>query len=183
MALGQPADAAEAGPTGAAPQTAVVIDNGASTFLPLLGYLVESDAAAVLAEAGHALRLHAVITGGQALADTTEGLAQILACLPGLPVVVWLNAYFGRIEMPGPDGRAEGFEQSRLYRANRDRLHALIRLPEVRKETFGRDIEEMMRARLSFDEAIADPGVSVMARQRLARTWRALRAELEKARL
>ena len=30
-----------------APQTAVVIDNGASTFLPLLGYLVESDAAAV----------------------------------------------------------------------------------------------------------------------------------------
>ena len=58
--------------------------------------------------------------------------------------------------MPGPDGRAEGFEQSRLYRAGIG--YALIRLPEVRK-FFGRDIEEMMRARLSFDEAIADPGV------------------------
>lgn len=39
----------------------VVIDNGASTFLPFLGYMVEADALNMLKEAGHEVRIHAVV--------------------------------------------------------------------------------------------------------------------------
>lgn len=159
----------------------VVIDNGASTFLPLLGYMVEAQALQMLADAGHEIRLHTVLTGGQALNDTMEGLNHVLQSVPDLPVVVWLNEYFGRIEHKKKSGDVESFEHSGLYKKNRDRIHALVRLPEVRKETFGHDIEQMMRARLTFDEAASHPEFPLMSRQRLKMTWRSLGATLEQA--
>jgi hypothetical protein len=162
-------------------EAVVVIDNGASTFLPLLGYLVEAQAFDVLRELGHEIRLHTIVIGGQGANDTIQGLGQILTHLPDLPIVVWLNEYFGRIERRTANGQIEGFEQSGVYKKNSDRIHALVRLPEVRKETFGHDIEQMMRARLTFDEAVQSPEFAVMARQRLKMTWRTLHATMEQA--
>ncbi|RCK42008.1 conjugal transfer protein TraL [Thalassospira profundimaris] len=162
-------------------ESVVVIDNGASTFLPLLGYLVEAQAFDVLHELGHEIRLHTIVTGGQASTDTVQGLGQILTHLPELTIVVWLNEYFGRVERRAANGEIEGFEQSGLYKKNKERIHALVRLPEVRKETFGHDIEQMMRARLTFDEAVQSPEFAVMARQRLKMTWRTLHATMEQA--
>ncbi|WP_417844411.1 conjugal transfer protein TraL [Thalassospira sp.] len=162
-------------------EAVVVIDNGASTFLPLLGYLVEAQAFDVLRELGHEIRLHTVVIGGQGANDTIQGLGQILTHLPDLPIVVWLNEYFGRIERRMTNGQIEAFEQSGVYKKNSDRIHALVRLPEVRKETFGHDIEQMMRARLTFDEAVQSPEFAVMARQRLKMTWRTLHATMEQA--
>lgn len=157
----------------------VVIDNGASTFLPLLGYMVEAQALQMLADAGHEVRLHTVLTGGQALNDTMEGLHHVLQSVPDIPVIVWLNEYFGRIERKDASGEVRNFEHSGLYKKNRDRIHALVRLPEVRKETFGHDIEQMMRARLTFDEAASHPEFQLMSRQRLKMTWRSIGAEME----
>ena len=158
----------------------VVIDNGASTFLPFLGYMVESGVLSLLDEAGHKVRLHSVVTGGQALHDTLQGLKHVFENVPNVPVIVWLNEYFGRVEARKGDG-VESFESSGLYKKNKDRIHALIRLPEVRKETFGHDIEQMMRARLTFDQTVQFEGFPVMARQRLKMTWRTLENAMSKA--
>ena len=160
-----------------------VIDNGASTFMPLLNYLVESQVIEMLQDAGHQVRLHSVIIGGQALDDTMNGLAAILTYLPSVPVVVWLNEYFGKIERTVPGAAPIPFDKSSLYKNNKDRLYGLVRLPDVRKETFGRDIEDMMRARLTFDEAVASEDFKIMARQRLKNTWRVLDDAMEKAML
>ncbi|MBS8275622.1 conjugal transfer protein TraL [Thalassospira tepidiphila] len=159
----------------------VVIDNGASTFLPLLGYMVEAQALQMLADAGHEVRLHTVLTGGQALNDTMQGLHQVLQSVPDIPVVVWLNEYFGRIERKNASGEVESFEHSGLCKKNKNRIHALVRLPEVRKETFGHDIEQMMRARLTFDEAGKHADFPLMSRQRLMMTWRSIGASMEQA--
>jgi hypothetical protein len=142
---------------------------------------VEAQAFDVLHELGHEIRLHTIVTGGQASTDTVQGLGQILTHLPELTIVVWLNEYFGRVERRAANGEIEGFEQSGLYKKNKERIHALVRLPEVRKETFGHDIEQMMRARLTFDEAVQSPEFAVMARQRLKMTWRTLHATMEQA--
>ncbi|MEQ8664831.1 MAG: conjugal transfer protein TraL [Rhodospirillales bacterium] len=159
----------------------VVIDNGASTFLPFLGYMVESGVIDLLKAEGHVVRVHSVVTGGQALNDTLQGLVQIFQNVPDVPVVVWLNEYFGRIEARQADGSVQGFETTGLYKSNKDRIHALIRLPEVRKETFGHDIEQMMRARLTFDEAVKHETFPIMARQRLKMTWRTLQQAMDRA--
>lgn len=159
----------------------VVIDNGASTFLPLLGYMMEAQALELIAAAGHQVRLHAVVAGGQALIDTMQGLHQVANHITDIPIVVWLNEYFGRVERRDDKGEVQAFEETALYRQIKSRIHALVRLPEVRKETFGRDIEQMMQARLTFDEAAQHADFSIMARQRLRMTWRTIHAAMEQA--
>lgn len=99
-----------------------------------------------------------------------------------IPLVVWLNEYFGRVEHHA-NGTVKTFEDSGVYKRSVDRIAALVRLPEVRRETFGKDIEDMMRARLTFDEAAKHEGFTLMARQRLAMTWRKIHEAMELAQL
>ena len=154
----------------------VVVDNGASTFLPLVAYMVENDVPAFLKAEGHTIRLHSVVTGGQALEDTVLGLEHILSYFPDAEIVVWLNEFFGRIEKGG-----KTFEKFQIYKECADRLTALVHLPQLRKETFGADIEAMLKARLTYDEAVGSPEFGLMARQRLKSVSRTVFSEMERA--
>ena len=48
----------------------VIIDNGASTFVPMSHYLISNQIPALLLGMEHELVVHTVITGSQALLDT-----------------------------------------------------------------------------------------------------------------
>jgi hypothetical protein len=160
-----------------------VIDNGASTFLPLLSYLVESQVLGMLSDAGHQIRLQSVITGGQPMEDTLKGLSRVLRSLPNVPAVVWLNPHEGPVENRNAGAAPKGFEEFKLYKDHKDRIHSIVNIPAVRKETFGQDISQMMQARLTFDEAVASKEFSIMARQRLKTTWNTLFSVMEEAML
>ena len=47
------------------------------------------------------MKLHTVVTGGQSILDTMNGLQALLVNFPDAPVVVWLNECFGKVEMEG----------------------------------------------------------------------------------
>ena len=142
----------------------VVIDNGASSFVPLSSYVISNHVPALLHDMGHQLVVHTVITGGQALSDTVHGFAQLVKQYPPEVVfVVWLNPYWGPIEREG-----KGFEQMKAYLEHKDRVSAMVRLPDLKPETFGRDVSDMLQAHLTFDEAIALPSLTIMTRQRLS---------------
>jgi len=142
----------------------VVIDNGASSFVPLSSYVISNHVPALLRDMGHQLVVHTVITGGQALSDTVHGFAQLVKQYPPEVVfVVWLNPYWGPIEREG-----KGFEQMKAYLEHKDRVSAMVRLPDLKPETFGRDVSDMLQAHLTFDEAIALPSLTIMTRQRLS---------------
>lgn len=155
-----------------------VVDNGAATFVPLCAYMFENNVAGFLRDQGIELVIHSVLTGGQAQTDTMDGLASLLTHFPELPVVVWLNEYFGRVER---DGRK--FEDSKLFKDHQEQIKALIRIPEVRKETFGADVDQMLRQKLTFGEIKEAPGFTIMAKQRLAMTWRELNGQMAAANL
>ena len=142
----------------------VVIDNGASTFVPLSAYLLSNHVPALLHGMGHQLVVHTVVTGGQAQSDTLHGLTQLVKQFPtDVQFVVWLNPYWGPIENEG-----KPFEQMKAYTAHKDRVSAILRLPDLKKETFGRDLSDMLQNHLTFDEAIALPSLTIMTRQRLS---------------
>jgi hypothetical protein len=149
-----------------------VIDNGASSFVPLSSYLVENDAAAMIAENGKQLVVHSVVTGGQALADTVHGLSSLLSQMPAsAQIVVWLNEYFGPIER---DGRP--FDQLGVYKENKDRIHGVVRLDRQTSDTFRKDLESLLDAKLTFAEAL-DPEsdrFGLMPRQRLTQMRRTI---------
>ena len=144
-------------------KTDVIIDNGATSFVPLSHYLISNQVPGLLQEMEHELVVHTVITGGQALLDTVSGFAQLAKQFPAECLfVVWLNPYWGPIEDEG-----KGFEQMKAYTANKARVSAIIQIPALKDETYGRDFAEMLRARLTFDEALAMESLTIMTRQRL----------------
>lgn len=155
----------------------VIIDNGASSFVPLSHYLISNQVPALLQEMGHELLVHTVITGGQALLDTVSGFAQIASQFPAEAMfVVWLNPYWGPIEHDG-----KRFEHMKAYTANKARVTALIQIPALKEETYGRDFSEMLQARLTFDEALAMESRTIMTRQRLKIVRRQLFDQLDSA--
>jgi cellulose biosynthesis protein BcsQ len=138
-----------------------VIDNGASTFIPLSAYLKENSVVELLQEAGKKVFIHTVLTGGQAMDDTLMGLNALVAS-QGAPVVVWENEFFGEVAR---DGRR--FADSKLYEKNKARIAGIVTLHKRNADTFGKDMELLVSNKLTFDEAMASPVFSLMPRKRL----------------
>ena len=94
--------------------------------------------------------------------DTLRGLASVIQNYPpAVRIVAWLNEYFGPLQADGI-----GFEDTKVYRDNRDRIAGIIRLNKVSPH-HARNIVEMLDRKLTFAEAIARPDVMVVAKQRL----------------
>jgi anion-transporting ArsA/GET3 family ATPase len=141
----------------------IIIDNGASSFVPLSHYLITNDVPELLRSMGHEIIIHTVITGGQALLDTVAGFANLVEQYPiEEKFIVWLNPYWGAIEDAG-----KGFEQLKVYITNKARVSAIIQIPDLKEETFGRDLSEMLQAKQTFEEAIDSVTNTIMMRQRL----------------
>lgn len=162
-----------------APQdSTIIIDNGASTFLPLCAYLHDNDVVNFLQGMGHTVMFHSVVTGGQAIIDTMSGLESLLVNFPETPVTAWLNEYFGKVEMNGTS-----FEETKLFTNPEYKIHGLIRLAELHSGTFGWDLAQMLKRRLTFTEALQTSSINVMARQRLIMTWRKFNKQITTANL
>jgi hypothetical protein len=127
--------------------TDAVIDNGASTFVPLSAYMAESETIPLLEEAGKEVILHTVLTGGQGLRDTLVGLDALLVTQPA-KVVVWENEYFGVITKNG-----KTFLESDLYNKNKDRILGVVKLEKRTAHTFGKDMELLASNNLTFEQA------------------------------
>lgn len=153
----------------------IVIDSGASTFLPLSSYLKENEAIGMILDWGKQLVIHTVITGGQALADTVSGFVALAKQMPEkVGIVVWLNEFFGDIKADG-----KSFEQMKAYENYRHRVAALIEIPRYTGSTFGQDIQAMLDKKLTFDEAIASPDFRLMSKSRLEKVRDTLFREME----
>lgn len=139
-----------------------VLDSGASTFIPLWYYMLENQVLDCLYKAGCEVMVHSVITGGQAMADTLSGFAQIAQTTNQRNIVVWLNEYFGYIQQDGAL-----FSQMAVYKENEEKVLGSVQITRRNQDTFGRDIEEMIGRKLTFAEALRNGEFSIMAKQRL----------------
>src|SRR3984957_9865496 len=152
-----------------------VVDNGASTFLPLWHYLLENSALDYLRQSGRRVYVHTVITGGQALLDTPNGFNELAQTTQERNIVVWVNEYFGRVEADG-----KKFSEMAAYRDNADKVCGAVIFTKRNQDTFGRDVEDMVSAKLTFQEAITTARGTIMAKQRLKMVQRDLFEQLDK---
>ena len=134
-----------------------VVDNGANSFTPLLGYLVENDGLALLQEAGKQVFLHSLIGGGDNLDSTSMGFSDILNN-SSAPVVLWLNEHFGDLTE---------FSGSPEFKIYRPRLRGALMLHRRNPQTYGEDIKKMTKARHTLTEVMASPDYTMMEKQRL----------------
>jgi len=141
-----------------------VIDNGATSFLPLASYIVENDAITLLEESGCDVYIHTVINGAQSLTDTVSGFVALAKQPTFKKIVVWLNEFLGDIEYQG-----KVFNEMKAYQDYGNKIHGMVRIPRRNQDTFARDIEQMTKAKLTFAEVANDPAFTLMARSRLKR--------------
>jgi hypothetical protein len=152
-----------------------VVDNGASTFLPLWHYLLENSALDYLRQHGRRVYVHTVITGGQALLDTLNGFRELAQTTQERNIVVWVNEYFGRVEAEG-----KKFSEMAAYRESSDKVCGAVVFSKRNQDTFGRDVEEMITCKLTFKEAISTAKLPIMAKQRLKIVQRDLFEQLDR---
>lgn len=128
----------------------IVIDNGASSFVPLIQYLMANNIIPLLQEAGHHIYIHTVITGGQGLEDTAGGLMSLLSNFPDTSIITWLNFKFGDIEINGKQ-----FDEWPMYKNNQNLISGVIPIDFQQGQLFQEDLEFMLAGKLTFDEAMS----------------------------
>ena len=139
-----------------------VIDNGATSFLPFISYIKENNIFEMLAE-NFDVFIHVPIVGGQAQDDTINGLEQLIKDYSKQNFIVWVNEYHGKIK----DLNGKPFDQTEFYTKHKKFIRAILYLREQNEKTFGKDIEDMTKEKLTFAEAIESPKFNIMAKQRL----------------
>lgn len=152
-----------------------VVDNGASSFVPLSNYLISNKAIDMIVEKKKDVVIHTVITGGQGALDTMHGFVVLAEQMPDCAeIVIWINEFFGSVEYNNVS-----FEKSKAYEKHKDRILGIVRLPKYPENTYGIDIEQMLREKLTFDEVAASDDFNIMSKSRLFRVKNAIFAQLE----
>ena len=152
-----------------------IVDTGATTFVPLWNYILESDMLNFLAARSRRVFVHSVVAGGQALTDTLNGFKRLAETTTEKNVIVWLNEYFGEVTK---DGRT--FEDFKVAEEYAPKLVDAVVIRERNPHTYGDDVRQMLERRLTFDEAIRSADFSLVSKQRLAIVRRELFEQLDK---
>ncbi len=124
--------------------------------------------------AGRKLYVHTVVTGGQALGDTLKGFKSLAESSAERNIVVWLNEYFGVIERDG-----KTFTDMLAYQESESKVCGMVRIAKRNPDTFGRDVEEVIARKRTFEDAIRNGTASVMSKQRLKMVQRDLFEQLD----
>jgi len=152
-----------------------IVDTGATTFVPLWNYILENEILAFFRSYGRNVFVHSVVTGGQAMSDTLNGLERLAQTTSEKNVIVWLNEYFGEV---CKDGKTfEDFEVAEEYAA---KLVGTVVIRDRNPHTYGDDVRQMLERRLTFDEAIRNADFSLVSKQRLTIVRRELFEQLDK---
>lgn len=149
-----------------------VVDNGASSFLPMMAYLMENKVIEYLIAAEKKVYVHAPLIGGLGMDETIRGLTTLLKSQPA-SIVVWENELFGPVEKDG-----KRFSDSALYKAHKDRIAGIVTIDHRSPDTFGKDMHTLTSNRMTFNEAKQSPMFKTMQRQRLLTVERDIATQL-----
>jgi len=150
-----------------------VIDNGATTFVPLLAYLNENGVVDFLRGSGTTVYIHVPLLGGQALSDTVLALATVLKSL-NTHTVVWFNNYQGQVVKEIRD-----FHEMGVYKNHKGLIRGLVDIADRTKDTFGADIRSMTSQNLTFDEVAKSDQFFIMSKQRIVMFKRGIFEQLD----
>lgn len=152
-----------------------VVDNGANTFSPLMGYLLENDCFDLLRESGRKVYIHTIVGGGDTLHDTAMGFVST-AKSTNVPLVLWENEHFGLLQ----SASGKVFTESATFEEHAKRVVGRVVLSQRNADTFGADIKKMNIARMTANEVRESEKFNVMEKQRIKVVFRDLYEQLDK---
>ena len=128
----------------------VLIDTGASSYVPLFNYMQELKFARDLNRRNFDLMLHVVIAGGPALPFTMSNLTEVCRTFGGQArITVWLNHYWAEIEYNG-----KAFAELPAYTSNQDAIKGILEIERMAADTSAEDFADFLKRNLSFEQAL-----------------------------
>ena len=157
----------------------IIIDNGASSFVPLIAYAIENDMVDLLISeensyAGN-IFIHVVIAGGEGLSHTLAGLNMICENFnqDKVQIVVWINNFLGKVETQ--DKKITDYPE---YKNNESKILAVVRIPTYKGDLFKKDLSDMLTNHKTFEEMKNDTSVFIMSRSRYVKMQKEMFEEL-----
>ena len=157
----------------------IIIDNGASSFVPLIAYAIENDMVDLLtleenSYAGN-IFIHVVIAGGEGLSHTLAGLNMICEKFnqDKVQIVVWINNFLGKVETQ--DKKITDYPE---YKNNESKILAVVRIPTYKGDLFKKDLSDMLTNHKTFEEMKNDTSVFIMSRSRYVKMQKEMFEEL-----
>ena len=132
----------------------IIIDNGASSFVPLNKYILDTDCLSLFQESDCEVYLHTVIVGGQGMDDSFLGLRGLLENYMNQSVKPRLAV-------------GKTFKEFQMYETHRDNINYIIEMPDLDRQLFGTLIENMLKSGQTFDEAYEDSSLLIPQKHRI----------------
>lgn len=157
-------------------QNTFVIDNGASTFLPLIQYFNDNCVMDMFEDVEQDVYIHTVIVGGQALADTLQGFEELKELVKGSKVklIVWINEFQG---IPALENIP--LIETKFIEKNKDVIAGVVVIQDRKSDAFASDIKELTEKSLTLKEALESDQFGLMAKSRLKRVFNDIYKQLD----
>ncbi|EDH2856881.1 conjugal transfer protein TraL [Escherichia coli] len=157
-------------------QNTFVIDNGASTFLPLIQYFNDNCVMDMFEDVEQDVYIHTVIVGGQALADTLQGFEELKELVKGSKVklIVWINEFQG---IPALENIP--LIETKFIEKNKDVIAGVVVIQDRKSDAFASDIKELTEKSLTLKEALESDNFGLMAKSRLKRVFNDIYKQLD----
>lgn len=128
----------------------VVIDTGASSYVPLFNYMQELKFARGLKQWDFDLMLHVIIAGGPALPFTMTNLTEVCRTFGGTAgITVWLNHYWEEIAH-----NDKPFTELPVFKTNQSSINGLLEIERMAADTSADDFAEFLKRNISFEQAL-----------------------------
>ena len=152
-----------------------VVDSGASGFVPLVSYLIDTNLFTWVAEKKRVV-VHVPVVGGADLGETAHGLSVLISRLPeGVDVVCWKNPFFG----PLTSAAGIPFEETDLYTEDcLPRLAGSVSLPALHPRYAGAAFRKLLVERMTFADAAATDRFDLITKMWLEAVWGPLKAQI-----
>ncbi|HGJ5865852.1 conjugal transfer protein TraL [Arsenophonus nasoniae] len=153
-----------------------VVDNGASTFLPLLQYFADNCVMEMFNNINTDVYIHTIIVGGQAQADTIEGFESISELIKGtkVKIIIWFNEFQGV-----PTIENIPIIDTKFLNNNSDLLAGAVIIKDRKSDAYDDDIKKMTSMSLTLEEIKSSEQFMLMSKSRLHRVFNDIYQQLD----
>lgn len=157
--------------------TVSVVDNGASTFLPMIKFVSSNGILELMQEQNKQVYIHCVVVGGQAKDDTVSGLLSLIELVKrsktNAKIVVWENEFWGI-----PDFNGRPLREMPWFTDNKTIIQGVVRIVDRNSDAFSTDIRLMTENHMTLSDVHESEKFGVLAKSRINRVFSDIFKEL-----
>jgi len=156
----------------------IVIDNGASTFLPMIKFMVSNDILETMDNFNKEVYIHTIVTGGQAKDDTANGLLALIDMIKSsnskAKIIVWQNDFWGE-----PKFNGKSLDDVKWMKNNKDIISGIVKIIDRNSDAYTTDLRLMSEKHMTFTDVKNSDEFGLLAKSRIHKVFKDVFDEID----